>query len=171
MKPAILLLLAVWLTGCEYTVPLVTGPGLAVDRELPGIWSGQDPENPGRRLRILPLGATEYLVEFPADTADAMFARASVVRLAGMEIAQLRWFGTSRGELPEDGRVYQFARVERTGDRLTLRFLSSDVVPRDIATPAALKAAIEAAADRADLFREGQVFRRLSRATGWIPES
>jgi hypothetical protein len=148
------------LAGCDYTVPLADKPEQAIDAALVGAWERTTADGETERLLVLPLSKTEYLVSFPAGSKNAMFARACLCKAADLSLVQLTWFGTARGAVPEDSRVYQFASCTVTGDTLKGRLLNADVVDRDAASSAALSTAIEANKENALLFREEMVFKK-----------
>lgn len=166
MKRFLVLLLGLVLAGCDFTVPLVTQPETAVDSSLVGLWERRQADGTPERLLVLPLGPKEYLVAFPADTTNALYARVCLTRVDDRPMAQLQWFGTARGELPDDSRVYQFARYARSGERLTVNLLNSEVISRDISSSKALVEAITRHRSHPELFREDLVFRRLDSTPG-----
>ncbi len=161
MKKLAALLVCGMLIGCEYAVPLVKAPAIAVDPAAVGVWERTKGDGQTERLLVLPLGEREYLVSFPAGAKDAMFARACLCRTAGITLVQLTWLGTARAKLPEDGRVFQFATYAITGDRLGVRLLNSEVVKKEAASAEELAKAIAADKDKPDLFREEMVFTRI----------
>ena len=154
------LVCAAVLAGCDYKVPLAEKPELPIDMHLLGAWERTTPEGAIQRLLVLPLGKNEYLVSFPAGSRDAMFARASLCKTAGLTLLQLDWFGTAQGDTPEDGRVYQYASYSVKDDTLKGRLLNADVVDRDVSSAAGLSAAIEANRDNPKLFRDAWEFTR-----------
>lgn len=161
MKPFLPLLLAVVLVGCEYTVPLVANPEIALDPTVVGVWKREGQGGREERLLVLPLGETEYLVSFPAQAAEAMFARACLARVGEETLVQLRWLGTARGVLPEDGRVYQYATFWVTEGTLTVQMLNSAVVSKDIPSSEGLFRAIAAQMEHPDLFHDPMVFEKI----------
>jgi len=159
------LVCAAVLAGCDYKVPLAEKPELPIDMHLVGAWERTTPEGAIQRLLVLPLGKNEYLVSFPAGEKDAMFARASLCKTAGMTLVQMDWFGTAQGVTPEDGRVYQYASYSITDDTLKGRLLNADVVDREASSSAALSAAIEANVENTQLFRDIMEFKRAKPPT------
>lgn len=160
MKAVFSLVAGLALAGCEYTVPLAPVPLEPIDRQLVGAWERAKEDGRKEGLLVLPLNAREYLVSFPAGASKAMFAKACLVPCAGRRLAQLEWFGTAEGKLPEDARVYQFAAWSLSGGALTVRMLNASVVDKEAKTPAALAASIEQNKDRTDLFAAPMVFTR-----------
>ena len=145
---------AALLAGCDFTVPLAPTSDTPIDNALVGAWERTTNNGARQRLLVLPLSKTEYLVSFPAGEKDAMFARATLCKAADLTLLQLAWFGTAQGATPEDGRVYQYASYDVTGDTLKGRLLNAEVVDRDVSSTAALAAAIEANRESPKLFRD-----------------
>jgi len=160
MKMLTVAVVAAALAGCDYTVPLVKTPELPIDKTVVGAWVRTVDNGQSDHLLVLPLGPNEYLVSFPAGEKAAMFARACLCRIDDRTLAQLTWFGTAQGVLPEDGRIYQFAAFTVKNDTLQVSLLNADVVKRDAASPEALAQAITANKDHPELFREVMVFKK-----------
>ena len=149
------------LAGCDYTVPLAEKPEQAIDAALVGAWERKSDHGEVERLLVLPLSKTEYLVSYPAGSKDAMFARACLCKAAGLTLVQLTWFGTARGDLADDDRVYQFASYTVTGDSLKGRLLNPDAVSREAASTDALAKAFAAKKEQPDLFRDVWDFTKV----------
>ena len=162
MKRLLLLAACAALAGCDYTVPLAKAPSMDADTSLVGLWERIGENGQPESLLVLPLGKQEYMVSYPAAAKDGMFARACLVRCAGRTLAQIEWIGSARGKLPDDGRLWQFASYERSGDRLKVRMLNADTVSRDVKTTEELAAAIGKNKDSADLFRAEMVFTKAA---------
>ena len=150
------------LAGCDYTVPLAEKPELAIDAALVGLWERTPEQGEAERLLVLPLGKTEYLISFPAGSKDALFARACLCKAADLTLVQLTWFGTARGDVAEDGRVYQYASYTVTGETLKGRLLNADTVSRDVTSADALVKAIVANKGSPDLFRDVWDFKKVT---------
>jgi len=143
-------------TGCEYTVPVSETPAGDAASALVGAWART--HNPAERLVVLPVGSREWMVCFPAESRDAMFARAWPVRAADMNLVQLQWLGTARGQLPEDGKAYQLAEFTIEADILSVRMVNG--VGSASTTSKELAGQLEAGKNRPDFFREALVFQR-----------
>jgi hypothetical protein len=161
MKKWLIMLACGLLAGCDYTVPLVTTPEIEIDKSVLGLWQTSTENGKTEQLLVLPLDKNEYLVSYPANTNDGMFARACLCRTGDKTLVQLNWFGTAEGKLPDDNRVYQFLTYTNTGDTLTIRLLNTDVVSKDVASTKELAKAIAANKDDAKLFKEATVFRKV----------
>jgi hypothetical protein len=161
MKKWLIMLACGLLAGCDYTVPLVTTPEIEIDKSVLGLWQTSTENGKTEQLLVLPLDKNEYLVSYPANTNDGMFARACLCRTGDKTLVQLNWFGTAEGKLPDDNRVYQFLTYTNTGDRLTIRLLNTDVVSKDVASTKELAKVIAANKDDAKLFKEATVFRKV----------
>ena len=150
------------LMGCEYTVPLFSTPQQKIDPALVGQWSRTLPSGETEAVLVLPWSDQEYLVAFPANKPETMYARATLTPVAGLPLIQLHWIGTAQAKLPTDARVYQFATFSRQGDQITLRLLNSARINTAIATSAALIQAITQNKEAPDLFREPMCFSRVT---------
>lgn len=161
MKSLSAMAVCLLLVGCDYSVPLVKEPAVPIDRGLVGLWErAQENEKPDRLL-VLPLGAREYLVAFPATSPDGMFARATLAPQAGLKLVQIDWVGTARGAVPETNRVFQFATYVVTGDVLEVRMLNAEIVQRDVASAKDLARRIEEQRDNPDLFKPSMRFKSV----------
>lgn len=149
------------LTGCDYTVPLVKAPEIGIDAGVVGLWKRLKDDGQVESLLVLPLNKQEYMVSFPCDSKDAMFARACLCRCATGTIVQLEWFGTAQAKLPKDNRVFQFAAYSATEDTLRIRMLNADVVKRDVKSSDELARSIEKNKDNPELFKGEMVFKKI----------
>lgn len=162
MKKLLIGLVFAALTACDYTVPLVDPPWIDIDRSGIGLWERTGDKGQGERLLILPLGDREYRVSYPAAAGNALYARGALWHGPETTLVQLNWFGTARGELPDNDRTYQFASYAVEEDVLRIRLLNPEVVDRDIRSSSRLAAAIESNMNDPDLFREALRFRRVT---------
>ena len=162
MKNLHLSLLACLLfAGCDFTVPLVETPTIDIDKAVIGVWEKPKPDGgQPERLLVLPLGKQEYLVTFTGNGSDSIYARGCLCKVADLTLVQLKWIGNSKGEAPDDSRVYQFASYSVTGGHLSLRLLNPDTVGRDAQTAAILTKTIEANKASPALLREAMVFTK-----------
>lgn len=147
------------LCGCDYTVPLVQAPEMDIDPGFVGLWQRLKEDGQAECLLVLPLGKKEYLISFPANSKDAMFARACFCRVAGQKLVQLEWIGTARAKLPESGRVFQFAACTVNAATVAIRLLNADLVQREAKSSRELARAIAANQDQPNLFRDAMVFK------------
>lgn len=162
MRSCLLVAVGLWVGACDYRVPLGEAPEREIDPGVIGLWERTRDDGETERLLVLPMGAREYLVMFPAGTPNALFGRAWLVEQDGdPRWVQLQWLGTGQGRVPEaDTPVFQVARYRLDGDALAVRLLNPEVVTGDAATAAELAQAVEANRDHPDLFREEAVLTR-----------
>jgi hypothetical protein len=149
--------------GCDYTVPLVTTPGIEIDKSVLGLWQTTTEDGKTEQLLVLPLDKNEFLVSYPANTNEGLFARACLCRTGDKTLVQLKWFGTAEGKLPDDNRVFQFASYTVTSDKLTVRLLNTDVVDKDVASTRELAKSIAANKDNTNLFKKAAVFMKVNK--------
>lgn len=148
--------------GCDYTVPLAATPALEIDKAVVGLWERPTSNGQVERLLVLPLDGKEYLVAYPAGGKDTMYARACLCRAGDLTLVQLKWFGTARGNAPDDSRIFQFASYSAKGEALQIRMLNDSVVDREAVSSAALVKAIAAQKENAARFKEEMVFRKVA---------
>ena len=160
MKTLVALLLALTLSACDYTTCLTPEPKADVDPAWLGVWETRPETGAPERLLLLPLGPREYLLSYPAGNPDAMFARVCRVGADEKDLMQITWIGTAKGAVPEDGRVYQYADATLKDGELTVRLINGEAVGREAKTADELSAAIAAAKDKPELYREAMVFRK-----------
>lgn len=165
MKSLILMMLAALLLGCEYHVPLVTQPTVAVDERLSGVWRRALSDGREERLLILPMSDQEYFVSFPAHSEDSLFARGAVWEEGDLRLVQLEWFGTAKGRMPEDEPRFQFFGYRLAEGKLEILHLNADVVGRKPASGKALAEAILAKRGHPKFFREPKVFQKMGDAS------
>lgn len=152
--------LCVLLAGCDYSVPLVETPTAPIDVAVLGTWEQTLDSGKVQRLLVLPMNAFEYLVVFPAKSDNALFARACLWEGPSGTLAQLDWFGTEDGAVPDDEVTFQFATYSLDNDRLTIRLLNPNTVSKSSAPSNELKSAIAANRSHPKLFRKAMVFHR-----------
>ena len=162
MKHLLPLLACLLFVGCDFTVPLVETPKLDIDKSVLGVWEKPKPDasQPPDHLLVLPLGKQEYLVTFTGNGTDVIYAPGCLCKTADLTLVQLKWIGNSKGEAPDDSRVYQFASFSLSGNQLHLRLLNPDTVGRDAKSTADLAKAIEANKASPALFREEMLFTK-----------
>ena len=161
MKYFLPLLAGLLLAGCDFTVPLVETPALDIDKSVIGLWErAKADDGQTERLVVLPLGKREYLVSFTGNGSDWMYARGCLCKAADLTLVQLTWIGTSKGTVPDDKRIYQFASFSVSGEQLSLRLLNPDTVGKDVKSAADLTQSIESNKAAPALFREAKVFTK-----------
>ena len=155
---------ALWLllAGCVYEVPLVTESKQDVNKDLLGRWETVGDDGRLMPLLVLPWGAREYLVQYPATDKDGLFFRAFVAQTGDEPLLQFQCLGTSAGQLPDSPRVYHYGTFRLNGKQLVLRLINPEVVSKDIKTPQALAQAIAERRGQPDLFGDQTVFTRVA---------
>lgn len=123
-------LLALALAGCEFEAPITEKPTRPTNDKLVGTWkaiSGPDV------MKVRQLDAATYVVSYNGDLYSAHHSD-----LGGAPYVSVL-------HLAPENRKHSFLswRLSDADDRLTLRVVSSKVIPRDTATPAALRALLE----------------------------
>ncbi len=154
------LLLAALVTGCDYTVPLVATPNRDIDRSLVGLWQRTKEDGQVEKLLVLPLGPRDYLVAYPANDANTMFARGCLWTGSGLTLVQLDWFGTAKGATPDDAKTFQYAAYTVATNTLSVRMLDIDTVKDPATNGGDLARAIAEKRGEETLFRSAMDFTR-----------
>jgi len=164
MKNQLLISLAcTFLAACDYTVPLAKTPSLPLDNSLVGLWQSTDGGQKTNKLLVLPSSKEEYLVVYPAESPHAMFAHGCLWTNETFTLIQLNWFGTAKGDIPDDTRTFQYARYSVVSNTVTLNLLNPEVISKEIASANDLVKAITDNKDNPKLFRDKMVFEKAKR--------
>lgn len=150
------------LTGCEYTVPLVTVPLIDIDTSIVGLWERTKSDGQSESLLILPLDEKEYLVSYPAGVSDSMYARGALWHGPDRTLVQLDWFGSGKGNLAVGDRTFQYVTYEVKADALTIWLVNADVISKDVATTEELAAALALNRDHPELLKDPITFWRAA---------
>lgn len=162
MRAALILFTTLLLSACDYTVPLVAKPERPIDVRAVGLWQQTGDKNVANRLVLLPLNHREYLVAFPAQQKETLYAHATLWQEGGMRLIQLNWIGTAQGTTPQNSRTYQYARYRLDGDRLTVILLNPETVSKEIDSAEKLAQTIRQHKNDPALFRKPMHFVRIT---------
>jgi hypothetical protein len=163
MRNLLILAVCVLLVSCDYTVPLIETPQLAIDPLMVGLWERTKADNQTERLLVLPLDAQQYMIAYPQGTSDVtMYARAYRVEVEGKRLIQIVWIGNASGNAPDDDRVYQVASYTIDREELTVSMLNTALIDKDVTTSAELISAIEQNIEDPNLFTDLMIFRRIT---------
>lgn len=151
MQPRLILtvvLTALCLTGCNYEVALTAKPTRKVDERLLGVWLGG--EDGKDTLVVRRYDDSTYVVSMDDDIYRAFHSD-----FAGTAFLSVQ-------DLNADNRLYLYltAEVSADGRQLTLRTVSSKVVPEETKDRAALQKLIKANLANPRLLGDALVFQR-----------
>ena len=158
-KLSIITLAVLLLAACDFTVSLSEKPQMRIDDRATGLWQRTKPDGGTESLLILPLDEHEYFISWPHGAKTELYARAHLFKLDGMTLVQLRWFGNSEGNIPDDDRNYQIADYTIHGETLTIRLVNADTIGRDFDSADELAAAIGAERDTPSLYKTSIMFQ------------
>ncbi len=123
-------LLALALAGCEFEAPITEKPTQPTNDKLVGTWKAIEGSDV---MKVRQLDAATYVVSYNGDLYSAHHSD-----LGGVAYVSVL-------HLSPENRKHSFVtwRLSDADDRLTLRVVSSKVIPKETATPAALRALLE----------------------------
>lgn len=132
---------ALLLAGCEFEAPITEKPTRATVDKLVGTWKAVGDTDV---MKVRQLDASTYIVSYNGDLYSAHHSD-----LGGVAYVSVL-------HLDPQNRKYSFLtwRLSDADDRLTLRVVSSKVIPKETATPAALRALLEKEAKNPTLLGE-----------------
>jgi len=141
---------ALLLAGCNYDVALTAKPTRKVGERLLGDWLGG--EGGKDLMNVRQLDASSYVVAFDNDIYRAFHSDFADTAFVSVESLQS---GSNHGKY-----VYLSWALSPDGNQLTLRTVSSQVVPESTKGRPALQKLIKANLDNSALFGEPLVFTR-----------
>ncbi|MBL9190287.1 MAG: hypothetical protein JNK23_22585 [Opitutaceae bacterium] len=123
-------LLALVLAGCEFSVPITEKPTQPTNDKLVGTWKSV---KGGEVMKVRQLDAATYVVSYDGDLYAAHHSD-----LGGVPFVSVL-------HLAPENRKYAFVtwRLSDADDRLTLRVVSSKVIPPDTADSTTLRTLLE----------------------------
>jgi hypothetical protein len=133
--------------------------------DLIGLWKRTDKDGENEKLLVLPLTAEKYLVSYPSNSQNAMFAKASKSKVDNLTLIQLEWIGTAEGIIPDGNLVFQFLRFKLSDKsrNLSLKLLNPKTVGKNFKSSEELKNSIIKHIDNSKLFRKTIHFRKTDR--------
>ena len=164
-KLACLFFAILFVAACDYKIALVQKPSIKIDKKLIGVWERSNDQGKIEKLLILPLNEYEYLISFPAESKNSMFAKACFFKCSGKTLVQLCWLGTSKGVISNDGRDFQYAVYTIKNNQLRASLLNTAVVNKNIASDSELVNAIKKNINDPKLFKKPMVFERTMKKT------
>jgi hypothetical protein len=141
---------ALLLAGCNYDVALTEKPTRNLDERLIGRWyGGEDGKEP---MIVRQLDRANYVVAFDNDLYRAFHTDYADMALVSVESLQP---GSDRGKF-----VFMSWLLSADGNQLTLRSVSTKVIPEELKDRAEIQKLIKANLVNPALFNEPMVFRR-----------
>ncbi len=145
---SLILIICIFLLGCNYESPVPSKNDIPIDKELLGLWQF-DPEFESAEIRISANGETEYLLTSPID-GDSFQAKVYHVKIGDIDALQVQFLGTE--DLPLDENQYNLAVIEKQDNTLIVKFLNDYLISTSIKTGRELKEQILAHKDNKELF-------------------
>lgn len=142
---------ALFLAGCNYTVPVTAEPTRKIDARLLGNWVAVDKDSAKEDvMRVRAWDEAHYAVGMDNDLYRVFHSD-----VAGLPLVCVQDINSS------DRKYCCFTwRLSADGESLSLRALNNDLVPDGVKSTAGLQKLIREKHDNPALFREELVFRR-----------
>jgi len=160
------LFLLLFLTGCEYKVPLTPDAEIPIKDELLGLWEFVPTEENPEELTMLVLkqNPTEYVVRYGKEK-DGIYLRAYHVRLDDLSLLiQIECIGLQNEPVDiKDTSIYHLLRYKLKGRNLELKILNSDIIDTNCKTSLRLKEKILANKENSQLFVNPAIFRKAGK--------
>jgi len=162
----ITVLMVLFLTACDYDVPLVGEASLPIDQALLGTWEAipgdRDEQESIERIVIRQESANLYVIEH-VDGESIIYFKGWLAELKGIRFMQVEVTGDNdKGPVgTEDDNLFSVVSYALDNDKLVIRELNKDLVNADLADTAALQAAFVANKDDPSLFHNPGQFRKL----------
>jgi hypothetical protein len=163
---ALLIVTALFLTGCIYEKPLIKEHAIPVDSSVLGLWETQldkgEESGVNERMIILKFSDTEYLIHYPPEGNDETYYRGYSIKIGDISCVQLQIIGTKDG-IPEkdDKALFAVMSYELKKGILEIRKLNTDLVDDDLKTTEALVQNFLNYKDNKDLFIDPVRFKQL----------
>jgi len=146
----LLLAFALLAASCNYDVPISGTPSRHVEPRLIGAWTATGDDGKAEHMTVREWDADHYAVQYDGDVF-----RAFHTDVAGLPLISVQ-------DLNGSSRKYLYVtwRLSEDGKKLTLRAVTTDVVPESTRDSASVVKLIEKNRDNPRLFNEGAVYTR-----------
>jgi hypothetical protein len=164
-RVVMLVLVALFLVGCEYESPLTKEHSISVDSVVLGLWElvpekGKDPDQ-NQRMMILKYSGTEYLIHYPTGK-DGMYFRGYPIKIGNVPCVQLEFIGTEDGPLDKDNKeLFHVVSYALANGELKIKTLNTDLVDDELKDSGALRKSFLKHKGNKGLFTNPGKFRRI----------
>jgi hypothetical protein len=151
-----------FLNSCVFEFPFETEAKIPVETKLLGRWEEvpDKPDDKANQMLVIQHSANEYVVEYPVGD-EATYFRAFAVELAGGKYIQIQLIGSADKPVEAADRKYHLLKVGVDGDASEMRTIDEDILGKDLAGTAQMKAAFAEHKDDPKLFADPAKFRRV----------
>ena len=169
-----LVLVALFLVGCEYESPLTKEHSISVDSAVLGLWEfvpekGKDSDQ-SQRMLILKYSDTEYLIYDFLEKGGkvGMYSRGYPIKIGNVPCVQIERIGTvsldkdvpialEKSEWP----IFDVVSYALANGELTIKILNTDLVDDELKDSEALRESFLKHKGNKDLFTDPGKFRRI----------
>ena len=140
---------ALALTACDYDVPITASPTRQVDARLLGNWTIVTPQK-SEHMKIRRFDDSNYVVSYGGD-----LFRAHHSDLGGMPLVSVQTIEDAKRKY-----CYFAWALSDDGNRLTIRTIRTNVIPKETKDTATIAKLIENNRDNPQLFEESFAYTR-----------
>ena len=158
----IMFLSMVFLSACEYEVPVVEKHVVDIDPSVLGNWNRiVEGDQSSDYMLVLPLSETEYLIKYQTKGNAAVYFRGYPVKLAQRIAVQVEMIGSDKGPIDSVKRYQLFAYGVK-GKILTVSIMNTDLIDRTITNSGHLRKEVLRHRDNKDLFVHQEFYHKLN---------
>jgi hypothetical protein len=173
-RVVMLVIVALFLVGCEYESPLTKEHSISVDSAVLGLWElvpekGEDSDQ-NMRMLILKYSGTEYLIH-QFEGKYGMYYRGYPIKIGNVPCVQIESIGTENGPLDKDDiyvtpetnewPIFDVVSYALANGELTIKILNTDLVDNELKDSEALRKSFLKHKGNKDLFIKPDKFRRI----------
>jgi hypothetical protein len=172
-RVVMLVLVALFLVGCEYESPLTKEHSISVDSAVLGLWEpvpekGKDADQ-NVRILILKYSGTEYLIHFFANGGEGgLYLRGYPIKIGNVPCVQIENIGEVSVSLVKgltlekiDWPIFMVVSYALANGELTIKELNKDLVDNELKDSEALRKSFLKHKGNKDLFIRPDKFRRI----------
>ncbi len=173
-RVVMLVLVALFLVGCEYESPLTKEHSISVDSAVLGLWEyvpekGEDSDQ-NLRMLILKYSGTEYLIQnFAGNGGEGwIYYRGYPIKIGNVPCVQIEGIGNVHMSLDKemtlekiDWPIFAVVSYALANGELEIKFLNMDLVDNELKDSEALRKSFLKHKGNKDLFTDPFKFRRI----------
>ena len=165
-RVVMLVLVALFIVGCEYESPLTKEHSISVDFAVLGLWElvpeKENDSEENQRMLILKYSGTEYLI-YCFEGKDGMYYRGYPIKIGNVPCVQIESIGTEKGPIDKDYKwpIFHVVSYALVNGELEIKLLNTDLVDNELKDSEALRKSFLKHKGNKDLFTYPGKYRRI----------